>query len=133
AELVLLLDSNDVLGSYGVGCPQVLEVIFPVPTPIFRGEMIYIVELAAVEGTLQLAALSDVAPNLLLILNAAEITANNLMVAGNQHPNEIGTYEACRARHKNLMGLQYVLLERRLLGRRHNLAAEYKLCDPIFQ
>src|SRR5438093_8821720 len=62
-EVALLLKSNHVLCSNGVGEPQVFIVILTIPTSVFRGEVIHKVECRVLKEPLELTELPNVASN----------------------------------------------------------------------
>jgi len=78
-KLEPFLETDHVLGTSRVRPPDVLVEVLPVPPAILCCEMIDNVKGSAMEDSIQLATLSDVAPNIGVAIRILEVCGEDIM------------------------------------------------------
>ena len=64
-KFVALLQSNQVFRSDSISHPEILVVIFAVPPPKFRSQMVYVIKVVLIEYPLKLMELTNIASDIL--------------------------------------------------------------------
>jgi len=98
-ELEFLLKANQVLGSYHVRLPEILVVVFAVPSTILCRQVINTIEPAALNYALELAVFTDVASNAVRALGAKSVTGRDFVHPGRKLADEVRTDEPCATGH----------------------------------
>ena len=74
-----LLEAKDVLCANGVGPPEGLIEVFPIPPAELRGEVIYEIGFDALDDLFYLAVFTDIASNIVSRRVMAQVTCPNFV------------------------------------------------------
>src|SRR5207245_11552965 len=107
------LKTYGVLRSDHVGLPEVFIVIFTVPPPILRGEMIDIIKAGTTKQLVQLAVFADVGADIVGAITVKHVARGHFVAASGQLGCESSTDKSCASGDENPLRLYQGRLPRR--------------------